>query len=477
MRESDERSQRAPASILIVEDDAIIGLDLAQMIAGLGHRALGPVRGGREAVEVAVAEGPDLILMDIKLADDVDGLRAAAEIAQRRPTPVILVSANLDDEALVRGAGAGVVGCVPKPVLEFHLAATLRLALERARVEAERRAFDFVAATRDQGFRALLDAAKHGVCINDERGVIVFSNRAHHEMFGAEPGELIGRTIDFVFPDGQDRERFWAYFHKLFEDQPTPEPYRAQNRRADGRLFDVQVDWAFIRDDRGEPRGMISIIADVSEQAEAERQLEAALDRNRTLLLEVHHRVKNSIQLVSSLLRLHLGRRAETAEVLGLALDQVEAVSLAYETLMHYPDAVSVPLAEYLERIATRTARPFAQLRPKVVLRTRLAEVEVPSEQIAYLGLIVTELVSNAFRHGYGAEEAGVVEVEASIEDDQLHLCVRDSGPGLDPARARQADSRGLQLVRALAEHQLGGALVLDSCGGTCVELTAPRSW
>ncbi len=138
----------------------------------------------------------------------------------------------------------------------------------------------------DERLGVLLDTLNQGVQENDCEGVILYSNRAHHRILGYEFGDLPGRRIWDEQPTEAERDSLRDYFESLKKEQPAPVPFLTRNRRKDGALVDLQVDWNYVRDADGTLRGFISVITDITERRKAEGAL---LRRSRGLaaLLEV----------------------------------------------------------------------------------------------------------------------------------------------------------------------------------------------
>jgi CheY-like chemotaxis protein len=121
------------AKILIVEDEAIIALDLQRIVEGLGHEVIGRLPEASRAIEVAVAEKPDLVLLDVVLEGGMSGIEAAAAIHQRLTSPVIFLNANSREAQRDRAQLPGVAGCLRKPFSKGEVAAAIENALGRRR--------------------------------------------------------------------------------------------------------------------------------------------------------------------------------------------------------------------------------------------------------------------------------------------------------------------------------------------------------
>ena len=221
------------------------------------------------------------------------------------------------------------------------------------------------------------------------------------------------------------------------------------------------------------------IISDVTDRKEAELALQTSLHEKEALLKEVHHRVKNNLQVIMSLLRME-GRRstqADTKFVLSEMQGRIRSMALLHESLYRSGTFAAVDLAGYLRQLATQAFRSFQATPNKVRLDLALDPVLVEMDQALPCGLLVNELISNALKHAFPDGRAGLVRVAlqpVAGEPARWCLAVTDDGVGLPPDfDARRSQSLGLQLVADLA-GQLRGTLALTPAApaGTCVAIT-----
>lgn len=202
---------------------------------------------------------------------------------------------------------------------------------------------------------------------------------------------------------------------------------------------------------------------DVTKRKIAEKAIELALAEKTALLNEVHHRVKNNLQVISSLLRLESGRsgQPESKEMLKGMQSRIQSMALLHETLYRSGTFASVDLGSYIKQLATQSFRTMNMHTGAVRLEFDLVSVTVGLDQATPCGLLVNELVSNALKHGFPDAHGGEVRVTLSRvgTGNEVRLCVSDTGIGL-PADFAQKSQRslGLQLVSSLAT-QLGGVL------------------
>ena len=216
-------------------------------------------------------------------------------------------------------------------------------------------------------------------------------------------------------------------------------------------------------------------ITDIEDRKQAEEQLRTSLREKVALLKEVHHRVKNNLQLISSLLSLQADtvRDPHARELLTDSRDRVRSISLVHENCYQAGSFADVTLARQLETLCTNLIHSYTGGVWRIDLQTRLADATLDLDRAVPLMLIVNELVSNALKHAFPGDRAGRVSVELlSLPGARYQVVVSDDGVGLPPdLDPRRVSSMGLQLVADLTE-QLDGTIAIRSDGGTTFTLT-----
>jgi PAS domain S-box-containing protein len=222
--------------------------------------------------------------------------------------------------------------------------------------------------------------------------------------------------------------------------------------------------------------GRFTIFEDITARRSAQASLQASLKEKEALLMEVHHRVKNNLQVINSLLRLESGRtdHAGTRAVLADMQGRILSMSLLHETLYRSGTFASIDLGAYLQQLIVRLFRALVAQPDAVQLRVDMDSVQIEMDQAIPCGLLTNELVANCLKHAFPPGRAGEIQVELrQIEGTRaLRLRVSDTGVGLPPDfDARRSGSLGLQLVADLAE-QLGGRLEIGPAPGAVFVVT-----
>jgi two-component sensor histidine kinase len=202
----------------------------------------------------------------------------------------------------------------------------------------------------------------------------------------------------------------------------------------------------------------------------------ASLAEKESLLKEVHHRVKNNLQLISSLLNLQASRISDpaVAELFAESRNRVRSMALVHENLYRAGNFARIPMATHIRTLCAHLSRAYGLRSQNIELTTCVGDIHLEMSRAVSCGLIVNELLSNAFKHAFPAGQAGHVSVELRAdESSRIVLVVGDDGVGLpDNLNFARTDSLGLRLVRDLAE-QLHGSVAIDSGGhGTTFAVT-----
>ncbi|CAO3435945.1 AAA family ATPase [Azospirillum doebereinerae] len=223
------------------------------------------------------------------------------------------------------------------------------------------------------------------------------------------------------------------------------------------------------------PPACVKVLALLGSQAAAALET-VALEEKEALLKEVHHRVKNNLQLVTSLLNLQANRIADpaVAALFADSRDRVRSMALVHENLYRLGNFARVPMKAHLESVCAHLLRAYAAQGGMVRLATELEDLQLDLDRAVPCGLIVNELVSNALKHAFPDGRSGTIRVTLAVTAEQASLSVVDDGVGLpDGYNVDTVDSVGLQLVCDLTS-QLHGTLRHASAEGAAFTIRFP---
>ncbi len=241
-------------------------------------------------------------------------------------------------------------------------------------------------------------------------------------------------------------------------------------RVAGGEDRTVWANAAPIVDSEGRTREGILVFLDITDRKQAENALRASLREKEALLKEVHHRVKNNLQIVSSLLSLQAAQVRDSAvlNTLRETQNRVRSMALLHEALYRSPSLAQVDFAPYVNSLCTQLYRSFGAEAARIDLIKKVAGVELPLDQAIPCGLIINELISNALKYAFPGGRSGRITVSLERNAAGVALLrVSDDGVGLPKELdARDSNSLGLKLVFSLAT-QIRGSVELLRDNGT----------
>jgi len=218
---------------------------------------------------------------------------------------------------------------------------------------------------------------------------------------------------------------------------------------------------------------------EIAQREVAESQMRASLKEKEVLLSEVHHRVKNNLQIICSLLALQ-SDYVKDEGVLGALNDsqsRIRSMALIHDHLYRSENLASIDISEYARNLASTIFRAYSHKALRVSVETRADRVFLPVGTVFPCGLIINELVTNSLKHAFPDGRNGRILVEFSRgQKDWFILCVNDDGVGLpSDFNYRKNESLGFKLVANLAEMQLRGRLEVSTNGGTSVRIEFRR--
>ena len=314
---------------------------------------------------------------------------------------------------------------------------------------------------RNVPFRLLVEGSLDLVCELNEAMAFSYVSPSFLEVLGYNPNELVGQSCyDIIHAD--DVPRLRDLERSLMRGEDVRHVLFRACRKSGSTLW-LEAHVRPVRDrSTGQIRRFVSATRDVSERIALEEQLRHAVHERETVLRETHHRVKNNLQLVSSLLSLSThGAPPDFAAVARECQARIRAMALFHDRILADSFANRVDMAAYLEPLVEDAVRYFSAA-PHIEVVTRLEPLRFEGPAAVTCGLIVNELVVNSTKHAFAGAGGGRIVVGLSRtvrgRDSRIAVDVRDNGIGMPPATKRHA-GLGLELVRHLAA-QLGGRVV-----------------
>jgi PAS domain S-box-containing protein len=316
-------------------------------------------------------------------------------------------------------------------------------------------AIDITIREAEEHFRLVVEAAPSALLMVDEHGVMTLVNSQTEQLFGYSRAELLGQPVEMLVP-----ERFWALHPRHregFFQTPTTRAMGAGRDLfglcKDGREVPIEIGLNPLRTEEG-PLVLASII-DITERAQAAQRLMNSLREKEVLLREIHHRVKNNLAVINSLLYLQSSttQDEQTLRMLQSCRDRVYSMALVHERLYRSEDLASVDFAEYTEELTNQLFRNHVLSADTIQLKLEVEKIPLDIDRAIPCGLILNELISNALKHAFPNGRSGEIRVSLQrTKNGGLILSVADNGVGLpDEATLQTRRSLGMRLVHSLA--------------------------
>jgi two-component sensor histidine kinase len=214
-------------------------------------------------------------------------------------------------------------------------------------------------------------------------------------------------------------------------------------------------------------------------KTQQEAKIQAALQEKETLLREIHHRVKNNMQVVVSLLGMsaHQAKDPRSAAIIQECLGRIDAMSLVHETLYKSSNLRSIDFAQYLAKLTDNISRTYNTTASRIELSLQTDPIELDADRCIDMGLILTELLTNALKYAFQeSPQDAVVCVSLVRQGEDLELCVADNGTGIrDTTSPEASGSFGLRLVRGIIERNFAGSMQIQNQGGTRIVMRFPQ--
>ena len=322
----------------------------------------------------------------------------------------------------------------------------------------------------------ILDLADDAIISVDRQHRIIIFNQGAERIFGYSAKDVYGQPLDMLLPAGVTevhRQHIHDFHAADITARRMGERREIRGRRIDGCEFPAEASISKVELE-GEMMFTV-ILRDVTERAMAEEQIKASLREKEALLKEIHHRVKNNLQVVSSLLGLQSRSVGdpEMRKMFRESQNRIHSMALLHECLYQSENLSQVNFPDYIRELAAHLFHSYGVAPERIHLRTNLDRLALNLDAAVPCGLIVNELVSNCLKYAFPDGREGEIRIELrEMQNGVTQLIVADDGVGLrSDLDWTTTKSLGLRLVRTLAQ-QLGARVEVSSQAGTEIQLT-----
>ncbi len=509
-------------NVLVVDDVEENRYFLKYLFSGAGHH-VAEAANGKAALELLETGSWDLVISDI-LMPVMDGYQLCRTIRadeRWRRLPFIFYTATYIDQkdeefamrlgadrfyrkpldprvlmshvkTLLESAGRGEA---PRTEAVADETEVLKLYNERlvhkleekmARLEqetAQRKHAEEALRQSERQYRLITENTVDVITALDLNLKITYVNPSVLRLRGFTPEEAQAQSLDQIMTPASKKmiEDILAE-EKRLEAAGNADPNRSRSveleeYRKDGTTVWTEVSLSYIRDEEKRPIGVLTISRDIAERRRAEAKIQASLREKEALLREIHHRVKNNMQIISSLVNIASRGIQDQAclEVLRQIRRRVRAIATVHDKLYRSPDLAHIDFADFLNDLLIHYGQAYGLDSDRITVTPALEAVKLPIEIAVPAGLIAGELIGNAMRHAFPDQRRGRIDIGLiGLADNRALLTVRDDGVGLAPDYDfSKAESMGMVILNSLA-GQIGGKVELVRDGGTEFRVSFP---
>ncbi len=318
----------------------------------------------------------------------------------------------------------------------------------------------------EEKYRSLIENSPEIILIVNKDEKVEFSNFANTRY---EADEIIGHDLyEFVFE--QHHEMIREAHRKVFEGEKS-QSYETEGTNVNGERvwYLTHVGPKYFNN---EVVGLVLFIKNITDRRLAEEKIKQSLHEKEVLLKEVHHRVKNNLQIISSILNLQSSTISDkqTLDLLKNSQDRIRSMSLIHELLYQTKDFSTINFLEYIRSISTNLFQSYNQNK-NIDLILELQPVALDLDLAIPCGLIINELITNSLKYAFEVTGSGEVKIILNQFEDEVILIIEDNGKGFPTTiNFRDTESLGMQLVVSLVD-QIDGEIILESISGTKYEL------
>jgi PAS domain S-box-containing protein len=322
-------------------------------------------------------------------------------------------------------------------------------------------------------YRSLTETVVDVIYTLDSKGMFTYLSPAFERITGYAVEDFIGRSFtEIITPEYIDSTV--EIFKRGLSGEPTP-AYDVEFKHKDRGSLPVELHASTLLNADGTPTGRIGIARDITDRKRAEDKIKESLREKEVLLQEMHHRVKNNMQIISSLLNLQSEyiKDKESLEMFNESRNRIFSMASVHEKLYQSGDLTKIDLDGYIKSLSRNLLLTYSIKRRVIKMKTNCSDIFLDINNAVPCGLIINELISNSLKHAFPEDREGEITVDFHPDgDNRLILAVSDNGVGFaEDVDINNVKTLGLHLVRALVT-QLKGTLEIKNDCGTAFKIT-----
>ena len=461
-------------TILLVEDEDLIAIDEKNDLEEFGYKVI-IANSGEKSIKIFNNNNSiDLVLMDINLGKGLDGTEAAAIILKNRDIPVVFLSSHTQPEIVNKTEKITSYGYVVKysgiTVLDASIKMAFKLFEANQKIKnelKERKRIENTLNESELKYRSLFKSMGQGFYLSeilyDADGIpydykYIDVNLAFEKIISLKKEQIIGKTYNELVPP--DPESGWLECFKRVAETGTPENYTFPSA-----VYKTHFEVYAFKPEEGK---FAALVKDITDRALAEETIKNLLKEKELILKEVHHRIKNNMNVIYSLLNLQSNAQAdpELKKILQDAANRIKSMMILYDKLYRTINIHALSIKDYLNSLINEIVKIFPN-KASIQINTQIEDIILDTREISSIGLIINELITNSMKFAFTGRNEGTITIFAAKKDKHIIIEFKDNGIGL-PVSVNFENSTGfgMQLVGMLVK-QINGSITIEKQTGT----------
>jgi PAS domain S-box-containing protein len=324
----------------------------------------------------------------------------------------------------------------------------------------------------EQKYRILTESSPDAIFIVDSARKVIYANMLASTLMGEGLRSIIGEKSDSETTKTSDAN---IVQQVLVSGQIVKREDQLIGRS--GRVIWLDSTFMPLYDEDGTAYAVLGVAHDITDRKTMETQIEASLTEKEYLLKEIHHRVKNNLQVISSLLSMQARKATDKREkdTLTESQNRVKSIALVHEKLYQSRSLDRIEYGDYLNKVVTHLFESFNANPAQISWKVSAKDVYVNIEQAVPCSLILNEMITNSLKYAFPEGRKGEISITFALEDNKYILDYRDNGVGVpDGAKLERSGSLGMQLINGLT-RQLDGTVTVETVSGVHYTIIFPQ--
>ncbi len=466
--------------VLLVDNQPIILEYMRNVLENAGNTVTTALD-GLSALRVLEQARPDVLVSDLVMPN-IDGTRLCRIVrglSEHKGIYIIVLSAIAAEEPIDLSS-IGANACVAKGPLNSmkrHILSILgKPKLDASKVDKDKiygldeifeRSITRELLRSKRHSEVVLDNLSEGIFETTDDGFIIYANPASLALIGEQEEEILGRNVNSLSfrVDGVPTQNILSLIE---HEELAPEATIFSNSRQ------LSIKILPVRENGQQTK--VVLLSDITDQMEADRTIRASLEEKDVLLKEVHHRVKNNLAMIASLITLQGNylHDKQDAAILEQLRNRINSISLVHQQLYMSGDLAHIDFGAYVRELTGNLLESMSTSSERIELTLKIQESQLNINTAIPLGLIIAELFTNALKYAFDPSQKGAITIELTRKGNRRHLVVSDDGQGL-PANFdfTKTKTLGFQIVLALT-RQLQARLRHLKRSGTAISIDFP---